>query len=485
MGPVTFAAAGPLVLLAVLLAVAPRYGYHRDELYFLVAGAHPALGYPDQPPLVPLLDRAVAWLVPGSVAALRVPPALAAATVPVLAGLTARELGARPWARVLAVWCMSAAVVLYGAGHLAGTTAFDLLVWSAVVWLVARALRTGDSRLWVAVGAAAGVGLEVKWLVGFLLGTLGVALLADRRWGLLRDPWLWAGAALALALWAPNLWWQATHGWPQVEMSRRIGERYGTGERLLVPLAQLVMVSPFLVPVWVAGLRRLLRDPALRAFRAIGVAYLLLLVLFTVTGGQIYYVAGLYPALLAAGAEPLLAWVRGGRARWFGGSLVASVALAVVVTLPVLPPRVLARTPIPGVTYDLGEQVAWPRYVATVAAVYGALPAEQRSRAVLLTANYGEAGAIDRFGDRFGLPRAYSGHNGYGTWGPPPDGRDVVVAVGLARPWLTPYFTGCAVRARLDNGVGLDSDEQGAPVTVCRGLRAPWSQLWPRLRHLG
>src|SRR5829696_4588102 len=213
-------AAGELLL---LLATANRYGYHRDELYFRVAAQHPAWGYDDQPALTPLLGRFSEWLFGETPRGLRVVSAVAIALVVVLVALIARELGAGRRGQAVAALSAAASGAAMAVGHLLSTTTFDLLFWVTLVYLVTRLLGGGDERQWLLVGLVAGIALENKQLVLLLLGALAVGFLLDRRWGVARSPWVWAGAALALAVWIPNLLWQAQHGWPQLELASKIG----------------------------------------------------------------------------------------------------------------------------------------------------------------------------------------------------------------------------------------------------------------------
>jgi len=479
----TALAAGTAVL---LLAVAGRYGYHRDELYFLRAGRELALGYADQPPLTPLLARLMDTVAPGSLVALRVPSALAAAGVVALTGLIAREFGSRRPAQLLAAACAAVSAIVLALGHLLSTSTMDLLAWTALSWLVVRALRDGG-RVWLAVGATAGVALENKTLPAFLLAAVLIGVLALGPRTALRSRWPWLGALVALALWAPNIGWQLANGLPQLELSRAIaGGSSGTSDPwyLFLPM-QLVLVSPLLVPVWAVGWWRLARDPALRTWRAFPLAYVLLAVVFLVTGGKSYYLTGLYPVLLAAGAAPVLAWVRRGRGRGRTVLVAAAVALSLavdaVLMLPLVPLARLADTPVPDVSYDVGETVGWPAFAATIARVRAGLPAG--ADVVVLTGNYGEAGAVDRFLPE--LSPAYSGHNSYWSWGPPPEEATTVISVGIPEQELHRWFGSVTRAARIDDGVGLDNDEQGSPVWVATNRRLPWAQLWPQVRRLG
>ena len=470
-------AAGVLV---VLMIAAGRYGYHRDELYFLVIGGHPAWGYPDQPPLAPLLAHAMDVLAPGSLVMVRLPAALAAAACALLAGLSARELGARRAGQVVAAGCMGVGAITFGAGHLAGTTIFDMLCQALVLWLALVAVGR-DERAWLLAGLVAGVGLEVKNLMAFLLLGLAAGVLVAGPRRVLRSPWLWAGVAAAAALGVPNLLWQATHSWPQIEMARAIAEgSSGTSAPpwVFVPF-QLLLVSPLLAPVWVVGLVRLLRSSAVRPWRFVGVAYAVLLVVFVVTAAKPYYLAGFFPVLLGAGAQPVVDWARtNGRRALLGGALVLSLLIDGVLFLPVVPASSLADTPIVDVNYDAGEQVGWPSFAHTVAEVVGRQP----PGTVVLTGNYGELGALARYAPDV---TAYSGHNALAALGPPPDRVTHVVAVGFDRATLQRWFTEVSPVATVDNGVGVDNDEQGTTVWTCSGLRASWATLWPDITHLG
>ena len=260
-----------MVVTTVLLAVSGRYGYHRDELYFLAAGHHLAWGYPDQPALVPFLARVLSGVSAGSVAALQIPSAVVAGIVVVLTGAIAAELAAPRRAQLLAAASMAAAGVLLGAGHLLSTTTYDLLAWTLLLWLIVRLLRRGDERMWLAIGVTAGAGLLASDLIVFLMAAVvvGIALAGPRP--TFRSPWLWLGGAIAGLAWSPYLAWQASHGWPQLALGRAIaaGSSATSQPRALFLPYQLGLVSPLLAPIWIAGLVRLFRDPALRWCRAI------------------------------------------------------------------------------------------------------------------------------------------------------------------------------------------------------------------------
>jgi 4-amino-4-deoxy-L-arabinose transferase-like glycosyltransferase len=472
-----------LVLVAEL-AFGNRYGYHRDELYFRIAARHPALGYDDQGVLTPFAGRLGEALFGETPRGLRVFSALAAAVAVVLVALLARELGARSTGQLVAAVGTAAAGFVLAVGHLLSTATFDLLVWLGLLLAVARILGGGDERLWLVAGAVVGIGLENKQLVLLLVAALALGLALDRKLpGILRSPWLWGGVAFAVALWLPGLAWQATHGFPQLTLAEDIRRDEGAESRAtLVPL-QLLLVGPLLVPVLAVGLWGLLRDGRLRAWRSLGVAYVVLLALVFATAGKPYYAAPYLLVLLAAGSVQLERWLTTRpRQLAIAACLLVSAAAAVLITLPVLPADRLESTSIPDLNEDAIETVGWPALVRAVAQVYDSLPARERRTAVVFTGNYGEAGAVDRFGPDYGLPRAYSGHNAYARFGVPPGSAGPVIVLGYGDPSVD--FTRCRRAATIDNGVGLDNEEQGGAVFVCARPRRPWAEAWEDLRHL-
>ncbi|HVQ95223.1 MAG TPA: glycosyltransferase family 39 protein [Mycobacteriales bacterium] len=498
-GPAARAAGGPAwdgllgmsaVVAVVLLATSGRYGYHRDELYFLAAGHHLAWGYPDQPPLTPAIIH-LTDLLGGSLPVLRTPSALAAALTVLLTGLTTRELGGGRRAQLIAAACSGVSAVTLVTGHFVTTTTFDVLFSAALCWLLARTIRTGDHRLLVPAGLVLGVGLMNKNLIGVLAAVLvaSIAITGPRR--LLASRWLWLGALIAVAGGLPYVLWQAANGWPQVHMAGRISGGDDQGGRVGFIPFQLVLVSPLLVPIWLAGLRRLLRDPDLRPYRAFGLGYLLLGAVYLVTGGKAYYLAGMYPVLLAAGGIAADGWLRRaaerGRGRSLRTRLTVAIGLSAVINaligLALLPTSALG--PVLAVNPDAGEMVGWPRYADAVASAWNLLPPGDRGHAVILAQNYGEAGALLRYGPERHLPAPYSGHNGFAFWGVPPDSATTIVVTGYNQLDVDHWFGSCSLAGRVDNHQGVDNDEQGGPIFICHDPRQPWSVLWPQLEHLG
>jgi 4-amino-4-deoxy-L-arabinose transferase-like glycosyltransferase len=485
------------IVFAVLMALSTRYGFHRDELYFLACAQHLQASYVDQPVLTPLMAWLSLKLFGVSLAGLRLWPALAAWATVVVSGLTAREFGGGRRAQLLAAFATATMPALLAIDHLAGPTAFDVLAWAGLALVVARIGRTADCRWWLAGGVVLGLGLANKHSVGlFALALAAGALLSGGR-RLVLNRWFAAGAAIAAAFAIPDIWWQAQHQWATVAMTRALNaENGGVGNIGNWVVGQFLMTAVAMAWVWLAGLRFLWRSPGgrppgLALWRGLAWAYGLLFVFFALTAGaKIYYLAGAYVFLLAAGAVAIDQRIAAqpARLRRIVPATALTTAAALPLVLPVLPADAI------GWTYSVnavpGESLGWPQLVHAVRTAWDGLPPGQRADAVIFTSNYGEAGAIDELGT--GLPAAVSGDNTFWWWGPGNPRAITVVAVapgpvdgtGYAG-YLRQFFSTVRVAATLSNPDGIRNQEWGGHVFVCAHPRLPWPQLWPRLRHYG
>jgi hypothetical protein len=360
--------------------------------------------------------------------------------------------------------------------HELTTTPVDFVCWAAALLAVTKLLTSSDPRWWLALGGYAGVGMDAKWNIGFLVAALaaGFALTPAAR-PLLRSRYLACAAVLFAVLAAPDFVWQALHGWPNFDVFAHLQQQAWQNRSLYWPI-QVVYTSIVLVPLWIGGIAWALRDARLRV---VAVAAVAVIVVLFVLGGKGYYPGGIYTFCFAAGATAL------GDAplRRRVINYVVAAAVSTVIALPVLPAAALARFPVQKVNYDLGEEIGWPSEVALVARTYDSLPASQRAVATVLAGNYGEAGAVDRYGAALGLPQAYSGHNNYWLWGPPPARDTAAVVIGASPALLRRWFSSVRVSAVYRNGLGVSDDEEGVLICVATGLRAPWSTVWPALRN--
>jgi hypothetical protein len=369
--------------------------------------------------------------------------------VVLLAGLIAERLGARRSGQWFAAACTAMCGFVLAVGHLL-STATTLLLGSVVIsYLVLRLLQGADRRLWGVVGVVGGITFQANVLIGFLLLALAVTLRA--RAGAV------VAGAVALLMGVPYLVWQGKHGWPQLDVAHSIaaGHSGSSVSRTVFLLFLFLQIGPWLTPVWMTGLVRLLRDGTLRAF---GWAFLLLTVTFLILGGKPYYLSGLVPLLLAAGAQPAVDWL----ASWGPSALLVLSTPVLVFTLPLLPADdvgwVLAVNP------DAGETIGWQHFAHQV---MSAVP----SGAPVLTRNYAQAGALQRYTSL----RVYSGHNGYASWGVPP-GSAPVLLVGMP----TTFCASSELVGRVK--MPVDNQENGTSLRTCVPS-ASWSQLWSKIRH--
>jgi 4-amino-4-deoxy-L-arabinose transferase-like glycosyltransferase len=410
---------GPAVLIAVAtvalhLAVATGYGFHRDELYFLAESKRLAWGFVSEQPFVPALGWLSRALFGDSLVGLRLWPALAGAGVVLLATAIARAFGGRTTAQVTAGLCAGTATISLSLFHLFGPTAFDQLAWAGCLLILVRLLSGADPRWWLGFGAVAGVGLWNKNTLVLLAIALVVAIgltPGRRRW--LRSPWPWAGGGLAVLVVAPNLVWQAVHGWSMLGVAGTISDDQGgpVAAWVFLPM-QVLTMNPLLAPIWVAGLWWLWRSAR---FRPLAWMYVVLLVLLAVIGGRSYYLAPMYLPLFAAGGVAAERWLARGTTRFRAAAVpVAVVAAAVLVlptALPVLPVGVQRDLPITAINPVLADAIGWPELVRDVTAVRDGLPAAEQASAVVLASNYGEAGAVELLGRSAGLGQPAGTHN--------------------------------------------------------------------------
>ena len=482
-----------------------QYGYFRDELYYLACGEHLDWGYVDQAPLIAVVARASRLLFGESLFAIRLLPAVAGAALVFVTGLLVRELGGGRFAVALACVCVVAAPAFLALHTLLTMNAFEPLCWTAGAYLVARALKTGDARYWVWFGLVMGLGLQNKHstlVFGFAV-VAGLLLTPARKFFL--SKWLWVGGAVALVIFLPNILWQITHGWPTVEVLRNADRNQNLP---VSPLdffkGQLELTHPLAFPVWAAGLCFYLFARTGRPYRALGWAYVVMFALMLVMRAKVYYLLPVYPVLFAPGAvwfESLFARLAGRRPRWLWlrpasvAVLVAGGALTAPLALPVLPVETLIRYQralgleaprteklrLADLPQHYADMHGWEEMTAAVAQVYNSLPPEERARCAVFARNYGEAGAIDLFGARYGLPKAIGKHQNYFLWGPREYTGECVITVGEREEGVRKSFDRVELAATFTHPY-VQPHENNLPVFVCRGPRRPLREIWPDVK---
>ena len=497
--------------LALHLLTARRYGYFRDELYFIDCGKHLDWGYVDLPPLLPAITRLVgAWLGP-SLTALRSGPAAAGALKVALAGWIARELGGGQFAQALATLAVLVAPGYLAADHLLTMNAFEPVFWTACALVFIRLVKTEKPRLWLWFGALAGLGLENKYSM-FLFGASFVCgLLLARQGKFFLDRWIWLGGFVAFLLFLPNLAWEVHRGFPTLEFLRN--HRLSPTNVSLTPFEflaeQVLLVHPLTCPLWMAGLWYYLGTEDGKPYRTLGWTFVGVLSVLLVVKGRVYYLLPAYPMLLGSGAvlaertlganyrlltraaQPsrLAGWARAAyvAALVLGGVFLAPFALPVLPvntyiryskTLDLDPPDIENRK-LGSLPQLYADMFGWDEMAAAVAGVYHSLPANERDRAAVFANNYGEAGAIDFFGSKYGLPEAICPHQNYFYWGPKYYTGESLILLGH-NPTLEKECTAEEQAGFVRSDYSMP--DENFPILLCHGLKRPLNRIWPGLK---
>jgi hypothetical protein len=485
-------------LVAAELIFGLRAPLFRDELYYLACADHLAWSYVDHPPLS--IGALWAWrgVFGDSQLALRALPALLGLARVVLTARLSRTLGGGRFAEWTAALLSALAPVMLGSTGLYSMNVFDLLFWALALLLVGELANGAGPRRWLWLGLVVGLGLLNKWSLLFFLAGLGVGLLITplRRQLAHWEPW--AGLALIAVLQLPQVVWQVAHGWPTLEFIANATQHKNLAlSPLEFALGQVQELGPFALPLWLSGLAWLsfARDGRYRVFAVI---YAVAFAIFVAQHGKPYYLAPAYPPLFAAAGLALEALPRA----WARGAVLAAVTVgelvAVPFAIPVLPPqtfvaysRALGVVPARAENNTLGplpqhfaDRFGWEELAQKVAALYGSLSPEDQARAVIVTDNYGEAGALDYYGRRAGLPRALSQHNSYYLWAPSPAPRlDVVIIIGQRQDDLVGrVFRTCTPAGAIESPWAMPYEKR-APILLCRELLVPAEETWREGRH--
>ncbi|MGH9466041.1 MAG: glycosyltransferase family 39 protein [Terriglobales bacterium] len=474
-----------------------RYGYFRDELYFLACSHHLAAGYVDFAPLSVWLLRAEMFLFGTSLEAIRSFTVLAAAGEVLLAGGIARALGARRFGVLLACLCTLLAPVIVGNDYRFSMNAFEPLFWMGCALLLLLALKRDDPKLLPWLGLVAGLGVENKHSMVFFAGAflVGLLLTPARRWAKTR--WFWLALAIAFVLVLPNLIWQIQHHWPTwVDLNnvRRLHKNV-----VLPPLAfiaqQFRMLNPVSGIVWAAGLIYFF-SPRGRKVRALGWAFLAIFLLMLFLHGKDYYLAPVYPLMFAAGAVAWEAWLSRRRLVWARALLIAAVTATGLLLLPLSVPvlsiqqfiryqQALGLAPTHTESAQAGstlpqsysDQFGWRKLVAAVATVYDSLPPAERADTAIFGGSYGDAGAVDFFGPRYGLPPAISTHQNYWFWGPRAYTGAHVILLHWPRSSVAAHCSSFTAGPALNDPLAMP--EEHYTIWLCNGFH-PALQTWWR-----
>jgi hypothetical protein len=488
-----------LAKFAIQFATAGRYGIFNDELYNLACARHLAAGYVDQPPLIAVLAWVSVHLFGSSLFGLRFLPAVAGALTVWVTGRIAGQLGGGKFAQGLAAFAVIVVPIYLMLDHWLTMNAFEPLLWMMVVWLAVRMVKTQDPRFWAPIGLICGIGMENKYTMLLPIVGLAVSLLLTPHRKLFKSGWLVSGLALGAVAFLPNLIWLIDHHFPFLEF-----ERNARGDRAQImraPMAfvadQVMIMNPLLAPLWLGGLAWLILAKAARPFRFLAWFFLSIFLVLLIIRAKNYYAAPAYPALFAAGAVAFEGWSaerRLTRGAYAGAILAAGLFLAPFV-LPVLPiegfiayqrafegfrPIILERTAPGPLPLQFAAEFGWEQMAAETAKVFHSLPADERKTTAIFANDYSEAGAIDFFGPKYGLPPAISNHVTYWLWGPRDYTGKTVIVLGSDGAGDRRHFRQVIAAGRAQARFSR-TDEQFT-IFICRDLNTDLKRLWPSLK---
>src|SRR5713226_4085403 len=482
-----------------------RYGYFRDEFDYMACGDHLAWGYVDQPPLVPFLIKLSRVLLGDSLRSIRIIPALATSATVILSAMIARELGGRRFAIVLSALMFIAVPFYLNDGSVMTTNCLEPLLWMGCVYFAILAIKRDDPRFWLWFGVVAGIGLEEKYSIAVLGFALVVGLLLTEERRVFFKMWIWLGGALAFLVFLPNFLWNVRNHWPFLELMHNI--KAEGRDVVLSPAAyfaqQVLIIHPILAPVWIIGVLAFLFSARLKPYRFLGWCYLAAFIVFVVLKGKNYYLGPIYPVYMAAGAVVIESFIARSRQAWLKPALVtlilASGAWLAPVVMPVLPVEqfisYMAKLPfeVPRSEHShmrailpqhFADQFGWEEIVAEVNQAYIRLAPAERQDCGIIAQDYGQAGAIDFFGRRYGLPPTLSGHQTYFLWGPRGYSGNCLIVLDDKPEVLERLFEHVEYAGQsADNPYAL---ERKIPVFICRGAKfGSLAALWPKLKRWG
>jgi len=480
-----------------------RYGYFRDEFDYIACSKHLAWGYVDQPPLIPFLVRVCQGVLGDSLRAIRFMPAVASSFLVVQTAVIARELGGRRFALLLSAIAAALAPQYLSNGSLLGTNCLEPNLWMGCAYFVILAIKRNDPRYWLWFGIIAGLGLEEKYSIALFGFGIVVGLLLTEQRRVFLNKWIWLGGAAAFLIFLPNLLWNLHYHWPFLELMRNIRAE---GRDVVLPAGQYfwqqtLLVNPATAPLWLAGLIGFFVFPPLKPYRVLGWSYLVCYAVFFALHGKNYYLAPIYPMLLAAGAV-LIEWAFE-RPRWTWVKavlvtvIVANGIYLIPITVPVFSPDTFlaytktlplklpvmehahARASLP---QWYADQFGWNEIVAETAVAWNQLVPEERRGCGIFVQDYGQAGAIDFLGRRYGLPSSLSGHQTWFLWGPRGYSGNCLIILDDRKENLEQLFEKVEyVGTSADNPYAL---EKQIDVFICRGAKfGTLSQLWPKMKR--
>lgn len=498
---ILFGLSSSLFLYHILTGALSAYGYFIDELYYIACSKHLAFGYVDHPPLSILLLAVNRWLLGDSITAMRLLPALGISANVFVTGLVARRLGGGRIAMIIAGLAAMVVPVYLLMGSFYSMNAFEPLIWTLTIYCVIRLVQEVEMKWWLLIGLLMGIGLEMKHTIivyGIAL-LFGMTLTTARHY--IWNKWFLGGILVCFLLILPNLVWQFVHGFPSLEFYRNaMMNKNITRGAVGILVDQIIFANPFAFPLWIAGLYFFFFLPDGKKFRFLGLSYLFLLAVMILSGSsRPDRIAAMYSVLFAAGAISIekirLPSFRRYAAMSMMVLLIAGGIVLAPIFTPLVPPSAVRHyIATLGISFDLEEgkrneplpqwladRLGWKELAADVGEVYHKLPVEEQENSIIVSTNYGEAGALEVYGQEFGLPPVFATHNSYHLWGPPSDSVRTYIAVFVNRRDLETKFDS-VVEAAVHTCDDCTRPQRRIPIYVARGPRFSITAEWPKFK---
>lgn len=504
-----FFAHGMLVICAIAVAKLlfhiyfnNRYGYFRDEFDYMSCGDHLGWGYVDQPPLIPFLIHICRAVLGDSLRSVRFIPALASSVLVIQAAVIARELGGKVFALSLAAVTIVIAPQYLSNGSLLGTNCLEPNLWMGCTYFAVLAIKRNDPRYWLLFGVVAGIGMEEKYTIALFCFGMVVGLLLTEHRRVFLNQWIWLGGLVAILIFLPNLLWNIHYDFPFLQLMHHI--RAAGRDVLLSPseyfVQQTLLVHPLGALVWLTGLAALFFSPRFKPYRPLAWTYVVCYLVLSALHGKNYYLAPIYPMLLAAGAVVFETATAQHNRLWLRPAfivlLLAAGAFFAPIVIPIFSPEhflayekyLPMKLPVLEHGHErailpqwYADQFGWQEIVEESAVAWNRIPPAERSACGIFAQNYGQAGAIDFFGPRYGLPRALSGHQTFYLWGPRGYSGNCMIVLDddretLEKLWQHVEYVGSSP----DNRYAL---ERNIPVFICTGAKfGTLADLWPKVK---
>lgn len=474
------------------------YGIQRDEFLYLAMGRHLDLFRMEFPPAIAILAKFSHTLLGDSIFAIRFLAAIAAGAIVYLSAKIAIHLGGSRTAQGLAATAVVASPLFLRAGNLFQPVVFDQLAWTVALYSLVRLVQTERPKWWIWFGVSAGLGLLTKFSAIFFgsAALLAIIVSPQRRWLLTR--WPWTAMGIAILLGSPSIIGQALLDYPVLKQMQDLKASQLERVTPSIFIAGQIELGPGFV-LALGGLIALLLIKPLRRFSVVGGTCLFVFFILMILHGKDYYLGPVYPALFAAGACAIdLVSRRGVRLalQWTAGILLIGFGLLTLpIGIPILPPERMASYSLAiGATsalrnnqgeldrlpQDYADMIGWPEQVAEVAKVFNSLPPGDKARAVIIATNYGEAGAIDYYGPKLGLPRVVSAAGTYWFFGPGDKPGDIAVTIGVPEESLKRFFRETTLVKTIGNPWSV-GEERNVPIFIARDPIRTLQQVWPSL----